>query len=84
MESVTQTEKLALQWANLSQHLPEDFWYDGHAFWNSNGKCMEMHPNMKVLVEIYLDEINSEIDRQNKEIWEKWEIEDAKYPMKEY
>ena len=43
-----------------------------------------MHPNMKVLVEIYLDEINSEIDRQNMEIWEKWEIEDAKYPMKEY
>jgi hypothetical protein len=52
----------------LGQHMVDDYWYDGHVFRNYAGKCLDVHPNMKLLIELHLKEINEEILKENKAI----------------
>ena len=73
-KSVSEDEIEMLVVKYRGKHLPEGYFFDGYGYRDQSGNGFAKHPNVDKLVEIYLDEINSEIADYNIRVQKEWKL----------
>ena len=54
------------------EYLPEGWYFDGRQYMNFDGDIVYDHPNIKMLLEAYLDEQNEKIGDYNRRVDKEW------------
>jgi len=65
---MTKDEITNLVKANPNKFLPEGMLFDGYSYINEDGQKLSEHPNLKELIDWYLNEQNAEIGDYNRKI----------------
>lgn len=78
-ESVTKKEIEMLQEKYFGEHMPDNFYHDGYSYVDDRGERQLEHPNIKKLIEIFIDEENSKIADYNRSVQKEWKQDAEKY-----
>ena len=66
---MTDEEAAAIQEEFFNQFLPEGWYFDGYSYNTRDGYRTEAkHPNLELLIQRHLDEVNDEIGQFNRAI----------------
>lgn len=61
------------------EYLPEGWYFDGRQYMNFDGDIVYDHPNIKMLLEAYLDEQNEKIGDYNRRVDKEWKEDLTKF-----
>ena len=67
-EDVTDEEERAIQNEFFNQFIPEGWYFDGSMYRTRDGGSMSKHPNLELLIQRHLDDVNEEIGEFNRKI----------------
>lgn len=79
-EDVSKAEKTKLQEQHQVDFLPDGYWFDGLMYRPPSGKGTLVHPNIKLIVENHLKEVNKEIEQYNQRVIEQLKEDEKLYP----
>ena len=67
-DDVTEEQVQGLQEEFFNQYLPEGWYFDGSTYRTRDGASQFKHPNLDLLIQRHLDQVNDEIGEFNREI----------------
>lgn len=70
-EDVSEEEEEKLQKEFFNQFLPENWYFDGRMYLTRTGGSSWKHPNLELIIQRHLDEVNDEIGEFNRQIRKK-------------
>jgi hypothetical protein len=71
-ESITLEESNMLQNKYRSQYIPDYIVFDGENYADFEGHTFATHPNLDMLKQMYVEELNKEIKAKNETLTAKW------------
>lgn len=79
IDSVTEQEIKMLEEKYFKECLPSNFYHDGYTYVDEDGNRQYQHPNLKKLIEVFVDEENARIADYNRGVQKEWKLDEEKY-----
>lgn len=78
-ESVTPAEKKMLEEKYFGEKLPLHYFHDGYSYIDGDGNRQFEHPNLKKLIEAFLEDENAKIADYNRKVHKEWKQDSERY-----